>query len=82
MDRIVLASAIELAPQGITANVVNPGATDTGWMTPDIEQAVRDRTLQPRIGLPADAANLVSFLCSEQGQWINGQLIKSDGGLR
>ena len=81
MDRIVLAAAVELAPRGVTANVVNPGATDTGWMTPDIEHAVRQRNLQARTGRPSDVANLVSFLCSDEGQWINGQLLYSDGGL-
>ena len=81
MDRIVLAAAVELAELGITANVVNPGATDTGWMTAEIEDAVRARNLQPRVGLPADVANLVAFLCSTEGQWINGQLLFSDGGI-
>lgn len=81
MDRIVLAAAIELADLGVTANVVNPGATDTGWMSPEIEQAVRRTNLQPRIGQPGDVANIVGFLCSPQGQWINGQLLHSDGGL-
>src|SRR2546430_1243340 len=33
LDRIVLAAASEFRDLGITANVVNPGATDTGWMT-------------------------------------------------
>ena len=37
-------------------------------------------TSQDRIGTPADCANLVSFLCSPEGQWINGQLLHSDGG--
>ncbi len=82
MDRIVLASAVELAGQGITANVINPGATDTGWLSPEIEGQVLERNLQPRLGEPTDVANLVSFLCSEQGQWVNGQLLYSDGGLR
>lgn len=80
LDRIVLAAAVELAPLGVTANVVNPGPTDTGWMDPDIEQAVRSRNLQARIGTPEDCANLVRFLCSPEGQWINGQLLYSDGG--
>ena len=80
MDRVVLAAAHELADLSVTANVINPGATDTGWMTPEIADAVRSGNLQGRIGLPADAANLVSFLCSPQGQWINGQLLHSDGG--
>ena len=82
LDRIVLAAARELADLGITANVVNPGPTDTGWMTPDIREAVLRWNLQPRIGTPEDAANLVSFLVSEDGGWVNGQLIVGDGGRR
>jgi 3-oxoacyl-[acyl-carrier protein] reductase len=80
MDRIVLAAAVELADLGVTANVVNPGATDTGWMTDDIAARIRATNLQGRIGTPQDAANLVSFLCSAEGGWINGQLLHSDGG--
>ena len=82
LDRIVLAAAVELAEQGITANVINPGPTDTGWMSPEVIADVRARNLQPRIGQPADAAQLVRFLCSPAGGWINGQLLYSDGGLR
>lgn len=82
MDRIVLAAAIELAELGVTSNVINPGATDTGWMNDEVISAVQRINLQPRIGQPADTANLVSFLCSDEGQWINGQLLYSDGGLR
>ncbi len=81
LDRIVLAAAVELAPLGITANVINPGATDTGWMTAEIEQAVLARNLQPRIGLPSDCSSLVRFLCSDAGAWMNSQLLYSDGGL-
>ncbi|MCP3989264.1 MAG: SDR family oxidoreductase [Actinomycetia bacterium] len=80
MDRIVIAAATELAAFGLTANVINPGATDTGWMSPEIEKHVLEMNLQSRMGVPADVANLVSFLCSPQGQWINGQLLYSDGG--
>jgi len=81
LDRIVLASAVELAGIGVTANVINPGATDTGWMTAAIERAVLERNIQSRIGRPIDCANLVDFLVSAEGQWINGQLLYSDGGL-
>lgn len=82
LDRIVIAAATELADLGITANVINPGGTDTGWMTPDIVDDVLDRNIQPRVGLPQDTANLVRFLCSPEGQWVNAQLLYSDGGLR
>lgn len=82
LDRIVLAAAVELADLGITANVINPGATDTNWMTDQIKDAVLQDSLQPRLGTPQDCAKLVRFLCSEDGQWINGQLLYSNGGLR
>lgn len=80
-DRIVLAAAWEFKDKGITANVINPGATDTGWMTSELETAVKNRTLAGRVGLPADCANLVAFLCSPEGSWINAQLLYSNGGL-
>ncbi len=82
MDRIVLAAAVEFATLDITCNVINPGATDTGWMDATTDAAVRDGNLQARVGMPADCANLVRFLCSPEGQWINAQTLHSDGGRR
>lgn len=80
LDRIVLASARELAGLGVTANVVNPGATDTGWITDGQREEWAPQHPLRRLGTPADAAALVTFLCSERGGWVNGQLIHSDGG--
>jgi 3-oxoacyl-[acyl-carrier protein] reductase len=80
LDRIVLAAAHDLAHLGVTANVINPGATDTGWMSPAVEAAALAVTPLGRLGQPVDAANLVSFLCSADGGWVNGQLLKSNGG--
>lgn len=80
MDRIVIAAAEENRNKGITANVVNPGATDTGWMNQELESYIKDSTLLNRIGQPDDCANLIEFLCSDKGGWINGQLLYSNGG--
>ena len=81
LDRIVLAAAREFRALSITANVINPGATDTGWMTEELMAAVRRITLAGRVGQPQDCANLVRFLCAPEGGWINAQLIYSNGGL-
>lgn len=81
LDRLVTAAAVELGHLGVTANVVNPGPTDTGWMPESLKDEVRAATPGNRLGLPEDAANLVGFLCSHEGAWINGQVIMSDGGL-
>jgi 3-oxoacyl-[acyl-carrier protein] reductase len=82
MDRIVIAAATELAELNVTANVINPGATETGWMSPETQSAVLAANLQPRLGRPEDCTNLVRWLCSPQGQWINGQVLHSNGGTR
>ncbi len=81
LDRLVLASARELADLGVTSNVVNPGPVDTGWMTEDLKESLSRANPQGRVGRPADTAALVSFLCSADGGWVNGQLLYSDGGL-
>lgn len=80
LDRITLAAAQELSDLGLTANVINPGPIDTGWMTDEIRAAGIQGTPLGRLGTPEDTANLVAFLCSPEGQWINGQLLKSNGG--
>lgn len=81
LDRITLAAASELAHLGVTANVVNPGATDTGWMTSEQAAEVVRRTPLGRLGRPTDCARLVTFLCSAEGGWVNGQLLTSNGGF-
>ena len=81
LDRLVLAAAAELSDLAVTANVVNPGPNDTGWMTDELKEVIAARTPIGRLGQPTDAADLVSFLCSPEGGWINGQLITSDGGI-
>jgi 3-oxoacyl-[acyl-carrier protein] reductase len=81
MDRITLAAAHELAHLGVTANVINPGPVDTGWMSGALRQDVVRQTPLGRLGTPQDTAHLVEFLCSPQGGWINGQLLMSNGGF-
>jgi 3-oxoacyl-[acyl-carrier protein] reductase len=80
LDRITLAAARELAHLGITANVINPGPVDTGWMTDEIRASGIRQTPLGRLGTPRDTGHLVDFLCSRQGEWINGQLLTSNGG--
>ena len=81
LDRITIAAAHEFANLGVSANVINPGATDTGWMSAELKSRIISETPLARLGTPEDAANLVSFLCSRQGGWVNGQLINSNGGF-
>ena len=82
LDRVVLAAADEFAHLGLRANVLNPGPVDTGWITDDtLKEKIITSTPLGRIGQPIDVANIVAFLHSDEGGWINRQLIYSNGGF-
>lgn len=75
-----LSAAAEMGKYGITANVVCPGATQTGYISPEDERREAARTPLRRIGQPRDVADVIVFLASEQGRWLTGQLIYASGG--
>ncbi|WP_084040262.1 SDR family oxidoreductase [Demequina sp. NBRC 110053] len=80
--------AAELLELGIVLNTVNPGPVNTGYL--DSDSTDRDlgpldewraRTPFGRFGEPADPARLIAWLVSEEGSWVAGQVLKTDGGL-
>ena len=73
--------AVEVGHKGITVNAVNPGPTDTGWMSEELEQEIIHKFPSRRIGQPEDAARLVAFLASDEAAWITGQTVHSEGGF-
>jgi 3-oxoacyl-[acyl-carrier protein] reductase len=81
IEAFTLSASPSLARLGITINAVDPGPTDSGWMTDELKQELRPRFPLGRIGAPEDVARLVAFLASEAGGWITGQVIHSEGGF-
>jgi 3-oxoacyl-[acyl-carrier protein] reductase len=81
IEAITLSLAPAIAPRGITINAVNPGPTDTGWMTPELSARLLPQFPFGRIGLADDAARLIAFLVSDEAAWITGQVIHSEGGF-
>jgi len=73
--------AAEVGHKGITVNAVNPGPTDTGWMTGELKRKLAAKFPAGRVGEPEDASRLVAFLASEEADWITGQVIHSEGGF-
>ncbi len=67
-----------LADRGIRVNTVNPGPTSTGYL----DGVAPTRMPAGRWGEPDDAARLVAWLCSDDGRWVTGQVIDSEGGFR
>ena len=82
LDRIVRAAASELGSRGIRVNCINPGPTETGWLSEQLRAEISRRAPLGRPSLPQDSAHLVAFLLSPEGGWITGQLLRSNGGLQ
>jgi 3-oxoacyl-[acyl-carrier protein] reductase len=77
--------AKELGDRGITVNAVAPGpvGTDLFLHGKPEELVARIASLNPfnRIGTPDEIASVVAFLASPDGAWINGQVIRANGGV-
>ena len=82
VDALTITLSAEVAPLGITVNAINPGPTDTGWMTEDIKNELTPMFPFGRIGAPGDVAKTIKFLVSEEAEWITGQIIHSEGGFK
>ncbi|MCY8234787.1 SDR family oxidoreductase [Priestia endophytica] len=82
VDALTITLSAELAPLGITVNAINPGPTDTGWMTEPIKSHLKPLFPFGRIGEPKDVAKTIKFLVSNEADWITGQIIHSEGGFK
>ena len=81
LDAFTITLAAEVGHLGITVNAVDPGPTDSGSMTSEVQQNLLSRFALGRIGQPEDAAKLVAFLAGPEGEWITGQVLRSQGGF-
>ena len=77
---LAMTLATTLALKGITINAVNPGPTEIGLLAPNNKNYIKNNPFR-KLGTPQDTANIISFLVSDEGKWITGQTINSDGGL-
>jgi NAD(P)-dependent dehydrogenase (short-subunit alcohol dehydrogenase family) len=85
LESVSRTMALELAPHGVRSNIVQPGVCDTpavraipGSMMS--KAATRQRNPFGRLTTPQDVADVVALLCTNEAHWINGALIRVDGG--
>lgn len=77
--------AKELRGRNITVNAIAPGPTATGLFldgkTPELIDRLAKMAPLERLGQPQDIAAAVSFLAGADGAWINGQVLRANGGI-
>ena len=77
------ALAVEFGPKGITANIISPGT-----FPPDNEDPSNNEKYEHllknnpsgRLGHPSDIGGMITYLCSEKGGFVNGQMLQINGG--
>jgi NAD(P)-dependent dehydrogenase (short-subunit alcohol dehydrogenase family) len=85
LESISRAIAVEMAPYGIRANVIQAGVTDTPALrlipgNAQLKASARRRNPFGRLTTPEDVAKVIHLLCLPEAAWINGEVIRVDGG--
>jgi 3-oxoacyl-[acyl-carrier protein] reductase len=70
-----MSAAVELAELGITANMVHPPVTDTGWVTDDVRRAVENSPTHMHVAAPAQVAEVICYLASDAARLVTGNVI-------
>ena len=71
-----LSAAAEMAADGVTANVVYPPVTDTGWITNEVREFVERDADHHHVAMPSEVAGVIAWLCAEAGRLVTGNVIR------
>ena len=85
LEAIARSIALEFAPYGIRCNILQPGIADTQAFrvipgSGEMKAKALSRNPFGRITEPKDVANVVALMCTDEASWINGAIIRVDGG--
>ena len=70
-----LSAGAELASAGITANVVHPPVTDTGWVTDEVRAMVAEHAELTAVAQPDEVAEVIAYLCEDRARLINRNIL-------
>jgi len=85
LEAVSRALALEYAPYGIRSNVIQAGVTDTPALrlipgSMHLKASAKMRNPFKRITRPEDVAQFIYLMCREEAAWVNGNVIRVDGG--
>jgi 3-oxoacyl-[acyl-carrier protein] reductase len=76
LENYTMSASIELADDGITANIVYPPVTDTGWVTDDVRAFVARSDDHHHVAEPGEVAEVVGWLCTDAARLVTGNVIR------
>jgi 3-oxoacyl-[acyl-carrier protein] reductase len=75
LENYTMSAASELAIIGVTANVVYPPVTDTGWVTDAVRQVVADSHDLHHVAEPDEVAEVIVWLCTDAARLVTGNVL-------
>ena len=75
LENYTMAAAFELAPFGVTANIVYPPVTDTGWVNDAVRDFVQRSPDHIHIAAPEEVAEVIAFLCSDYARLVTANVV-------
>ena len=87
LESVSRALAVELGPYGVRSNIVQAGVTDTPALrlipgSDRMKAEARMKNPLGRLTTPDDVADFICLLCTDEAHWVNGALLRCDGGER
>jgi 3-oxoacyl-[acyl-carrier protein] reductase len=76
LENYTMAASVELAADGVTANVVYPPVTDTGWVTNDVRRFVASSSDHVHVAAPTEVAEVIVWLCTDAAHLVTGNVIR------
>ncbi len=76
LENYTMSAALELADRGITANIVHPPVTDTGWVTDAVRDAVAGARELFHVATPDEVAGVIGWLCSDEAHLVTGNVLR------
>ena len=76
LENFHMAASIELAPHGVTSNVVHPPVTDTGWVTEAVREFVANSNDHVHVADPGEVAEVIAYLASDAARLITGNVLR------
>jgi 3-oxoacyl-[acyl-carrier protein] reductase len=75
LENYTMAAAFELAHFGVTANIVYPPVTDTGWVTDGVREHVARDPHLIHVAAPEDVAEIIALLCSDHARLVTANIV-------
>ena len=75
-ENYTMSASVELAPHGVTANIVYPPVTDTGWVSDEVRAGVAASPEHTHVATPEEVAEVIAWVVSEEAHLLNGSVLR------